>query len=130
MTVCGTMNCVILLSKYIDSISVLYLSSFICYKLLQLLKYAHIFSVYTEIRLFKSQKTRDDRAKVLINLNSAHPYWKKTPISILASDQKFIFVNQCFLHMFFVYIRIFLMHMLILSPNVVLDFLPAKIKIR
>ena len=47
MTVCGTMNCVIASSKYIDSISVLYLSCFICYKLLQLLKYTHIFSVYT-----------------------------------------------------------------------------------
>ena len=57
MTVCGTMNCVIVSSKYIDSISVLYLSCFICYKLLQLLKYAHIFSVYTKMRLFKSQKT-------------------------------------------------------------------------
>ena len=60
-------------SKYIDSISVLYLSCFICYKLLQLLKYAHIFSVYTKMRLFKSQKTRGDRAKLFINLNSAHP---------------------------------------------------------
>ena len=73
LTVCGTMNCVIVSSKYIDSISVLYLSCFICYKLLQLLKYAHIFSVYTKMRLFKSQKTRGDRAKLLINLNSAHP---------------------------------------------------------
>ena len=43
------MNCVIVSSKYIDSISVLYLSYFICYKLLQLLKYAHIFSVYENI---------------------------------------------------------------------------------
>ena len=42
-------------------------------KLLQLLKYAHIFSVYTKLRLFKSQKTRGDRAKLFINLNSAHP---------------------------------------------------------
>ena len=50
------MNCVIVSSKYIDSISVLYLSCFICYKLLQLLKYANIFSVYTKMRLFKSQK--------------------------------------------------------------------------
>ena len=71
LTVCGTMNCVIVSSKYIDSISVLYLSCFICYKLLQLLKYAHIFSVYkyahifsayTEMRLFKGQKTRSDIA--------------------------------------------------------------------
>ena len=44
------MNCVIVSSKYIDSISVLYLSCFICYKLLQLLKYVHIFSVYTKMR--------------------------------------------------------------------------------
>ena len=73
LTVCGTMNCVIVSSKYIDSISVLYLSCFISYKLLQLLKYAHIFSVYTKMRLFKSQKTRGDRAKLFINLNSAHP---------------------------------------------------------
>ena len=72
-TVCGTMNCVIMSSKYIHSISVLYLSCFICYKLLQLLKYAHIFSVYTKMRLFKSQKTRGDRTKLFINLNSAHP---------------------------------------------------------
>ena len=72
LTVCGTVNCVIVSSKYIDSISVLYLSCFICYKLLQLLKYAHIFSVYTKMRLFKSQKTRGDRAKLFINLNSAH----------------------------------------------------------
>ncbi len=50
-----------------------YLSCFIYYKLLQLLKYAHIFSVYTKMRLFKSQKTRGDRAKLFINLNSAHP---------------------------------------------------------
>ena len=56
------MNCVIVSSKYIDLISVLYLSYFICYKMLQLLKYAHIFSVYTKMRLFKSQKTRGDRA--------------------------------------------------------------------
>ena len=76
MTVCGTMNCVIVSSKYIVSISVLYLSCFICYKLLQLLKYTHIFSVYTKMRLFKSQKTRG--------------------IHIVASDQKFIFVNQCY----------------------------------
>ena len=73
LTLCGTMNCIIVSSKYIDSISVLFLSCFICYKLLQLLKYAHIFSVYTKIRLFKSQKTRGDRAKLFINLNSAHP---------------------------------------------------------
>ena len=73
LTVCGTINCVIVSSKYIDSISVLYLSCFFCYKLLQLLKYVHIFSVYTKMRLFKSQKTRGDRAKVFINLNSAHP---------------------------------------------------------
>ena len=73
LTVCGTMNCVIESSKYIDSISVLYLSRFISYKLLQLLKYAHIFSVCTKMRLFKSQKTRGDRAKLFINLNSAHP---------------------------------------------------------
>ena len=73
LTVCGTMNCVIVSSKCIDSISVLYLSCFICYKLLQLLKYAHIFSVYTKMRLFQSQKTRGDRAKLFINLNSAHP---------------------------------------------------------
>ena len=71
-------NCVIHLDDTItqlntDSISVLYLSCFICYKLLQLLKYAHIFSVYTKMRLFKSQKTRGDRAKQFINLNSAHP---------------------------------------------------------
>ena len=71
------MNCVIVSSKYIDSISVLYLSCFICYKLPQLLKYARIFSVYTKMRLFKSQKTRGDRAKLLINLNSAHPNLKK-----------------------------------------------------
>ena len=71
--VCGTMNCVIVSSNYIDSICVLYLSCFICYKLLQLLKYAHIFSVYTKMRLFKSQKARGDRAKLFINLNSAHP---------------------------------------------------------
>ena len=69
----SSMNCVIVSSKYIDLISVLYLSCFICYKLLQLLKYAHIFSVYTKMRLFKSQKTRGDRAKLFINLNSAHP---------------------------------------------------------
>ena len=69
---CGTMNCVIVSSKYIDSISVLYLYCFICYKLLQLLKYAHIFSVYTKMRLFKSQKTSGDRAKLFIKLNSAH----------------------------------------------------------
>ena len=68
LTVCGTMNCVIVSSKYIDSISVLYLSCFIYYKLLQLLKYAHIFSVYTKMRLFKSQKTRCDRAKLFISL--------------------------------------------------------------
>ena len=67
------MNCVIVSSKYIDSISVLYLSCFICYKQLQLLKYAHIFSVYTKMRLFKSQKTIGDRAKLFINLDSAHP---------------------------------------------------------
>ena len=73
LTVYGTKNCVIVSSKYIDSISVLYLSCFICYKLLQLLKYAHIFSVYTKMRLFKSQKTRGDRAKLFINLNLAHP---------------------------------------------------------
>ena len=72
LTVCDSMNCMIVSSKYIDSISVLYLSCFIGYKLLQLLKYAHIFSVYTKIRLFKSQKTRGDRAKLFINLNSAH----------------------------------------------------------
>ena len=72
------MNCVIVSSKYIDSISVLYLSCFICYKLLQLLKYAHIFSVYTKMRLFKSQKTRGDRAKLFINLHSAHPNKKQT----------------------------------------------------
>ena len=77
---CGIMNCVIVSSKYIDSICVLYLSCFICYKLLQLLKYAHIFSVYTKMRLFKSQKTRaklfksqKTRAKLFINLNSALP---------------------------------------------------------
>ena len=58
------MKCVIVSSKYIDSISVLYLSCFISYKLLQLLKYAHIFSVYTKMRLSKSQKTRGDRAKL------------------------------------------------------------------
>ena len=73
LTVCGTMNCVIGSSKYIDLISLLYLSCFIGYKLLQLLKYAHIFSVYTKMKLFKSQKTRGDRAKLFINLNSAHP---------------------------------------------------------
>ena len=89
------MNCVIVSSKYIDSIIVLYLSCFICYKLLQLLKSAHIFSVYTKMRLFKSQKTRGDRAKLFINLNSVHLNKQKTPIPILASDQKFIFVNQC-----------------------------------
>ena len=33
----------------------------------------HIYSVYTKMRLFKSQKTRGDRAKLFINLNSAHP---------------------------------------------------------
>ena len=33
----------------------------------------NIFSVYTKMRLFKSQKTRGDRAKLFINLNSAHP---------------------------------------------------------
>ena len=32
-----------------------------------------IFSVYTKMRLSKSQKTRGDRAKLFINLNSAHP---------------------------------------------------------
>ena len=56
LTACGTMNCVIVSSKYIDSISVLYLSCFICYKLLQLLKYAHIFSVYTKMRYLKVRK--------------------------------------------------------------------------
>ena len=50
------MNCVIVSSKYIDLISVLYRSCFICDKLLQLLKYAHIFSVYTKMRLFKARK--------------------------------------------------------------------------
>ena len=60
-------------SNYIDSMSVLYLSCFICYKQLQPFKYAHIFSVYTKMRLFKSQKTRGDRAKLFINLNLAHP---------------------------------------------------------
>ena len=29
--------------------------------------------VYTKMRLFKSQKTRGDRAKLFIDLNSAHP---------------------------------------------------------
>ena len=65
LTVYGTMNCLIVSSKYIDSISVLYLSCFICYKLLQLLKYPHIFSVYTKTRLFKSQKTRGDRERII-----------------------------------------------------------------
>ena len=73
LAVCGTMNCVIVSSKYIDSISVLYLPCLICYKLLQLLKYAHIFSVYTKMRLFNSQKTRGDRVELFINLNSAQP---------------------------------------------------------
>ena len=73
MTVCGTMNCVIGSSKYIDSISVLYLSCFICYKLLQVLKYAHIFSVYTKMRPLKSQKTRGDRAKLFINFEFSTP---------------------------------------------------------
>ena len=50
------MNCVIASSKYIDSIRVLYLSCFICYKLLQLLKYAHIFSVYTKWDYLKARK--------------------------------------------------------------------------
>ena len=31
------------------------------------------FSVYTKMRLFKSQKTKGDRAKLFMNLNSAHP---------------------------------------------------------
>ena len=53
------------------------------------------------MRLLKSQKTRGDRAKLLINLNSAHPNKQKTPIPILASDQKFLFVNQCNFKMFF-----------------------------
>ena len=48
------------------------------------------------MRLFKSQKTRGDRAKLFINLNSAHVNKQKTPIPILASDQKFIFVKQCY----------------------------------
>ena len=47
------------------------------------------------MRLYKSKKTRGDSAKLFINLNSAHPNKQKTPIPILASDQKFIFVNQC-----------------------------------
>ena len=47
------------------------------------------------MRLFKSQETRGDRAKLFINLNSAHPNKQKTPIPILASDQISIFVNQC-----------------------------------
>ena len=42
------------------------------------------------MRLFKSQKTSGDRAKLFINLNSA----QKTPIPILASDQKYIFCKQ------------------------------------
>ena len=67
------MNCVIVSSKYIDSISVLYLSYFICYKLLQLLKYAQIFSVYTKMRLFKSQKTKDDRAKTIYKFEFSTP---------------------------------------------------------
>ena len=67
------LSVVIVSFKYINAISVLYLSCFIRYKLLQLLKYGHIFSVYTKMRLFKSQKTRGDRAKLFINLNSAHP---------------------------------------------------------
>ena len=33
----------------------------------------HIYSVYTKMRLFKSLKTRGDRAKLFINLNSKHP---------------------------------------------------------
>ena len=37
------------------------------------LENAHIFSVYTKMRLFKSKKTRGDREKLSINLNSAHP---------------------------------------------------------
>ena len=62
-------NCVIQVYWFNQcSLSIL----FICYKLLQLLKYAHIFSVYTKIRLFKIQKTRGDRAKLFINLNLAH----------------------------------------------------------
>ena len=88
------MNCVIVSSKYIDSISVLYLSCFICYKLLQLLKYAHIFSVYTKMRLFKSQKTTGDRAKLFINWIQ-HTQIKKNPaIPILASDQKSNLLNS------------------------------------
>ena len=47
------------------------------------------------MKLFKSQKTRGDRAKLFINLNSAHPNEQKTLIPILVLDQKFIFVNQC-----------------------------------
>ena len=68
---------------------------FICYKLLQLLKYRHIFSVYSKMILFKSQKTGGYRAKLFIILIQHTQIYKKTPISILASDQKFIFVKQC-----------------------------------
>ena len=42
------------------------------------------------MRLFKSQKTRGDR--------SAHTNEQKTSIPSLASDQRFIFVNQRYLH--------------------------------
>ena len=86
------MNCVIVSSKYIDSISVLYLSYFICYKLLHLLKYAHIFSVYTKMRLFKSQKTRGDKAKLFINLNSAHPNKQKNTLFPFLPQTKNLFL--------------------------------------
>ena len=47
------------------------------------------------MRLFKRQKTSGDIAKLFFNLNSVHHNQQKSPIPILASDQKFIFVNQC-----------------------------------
>ena len=68
---CGTMNCVIVSSKYIDSINVLYpvLSVISCCNSWNM----HIYSLFILKWDFKSQKTRGDRTKQFINLNSAHP---------------------------------------------------------
>ena len=49
------------------------------------------------MRLFKSQKTRGDRAKLFI-IEFSTPKLTKNTIPILASDQKFIFVNQCYFY--------------------------------
>ena len=59
------------------------------------MKYAYIFSVYTKMGLFKSQKLEAIEQNYILIWIQHTQINKKTPIPILASDQKLIFVNQC-----------------------------------